>query len=98
MKKPTKIVLIITLVYCALATYELCSMPTGFKKSHYSIFPEWIEISLIPGYIIGLILSKGVGIGKWGVIIGQISSFFILFFFFKAIVNWIVNAFQKRKN
>ena len=87
MKKGTKIALVITLVYCCLATYELSSIPSSFKVSHHSIFPEWIEYSLIPGYFLGLILRLALGIGMWGIIIGQTITFFILFFILKKVIN-----------
>ena len=94
----TKIALIITLTYCSLATYELLSMPRSFKVSHYSDFPEWLETLLLPGYFLGFILREGIDIGIWGVIIGQIITFIILFFITKVILNSIVIVFEKTKN
>jgi len=89
MKKGTKIAFVITLVYCLVATYELYSISNSFKVSHNSIFPEWIEYSLVPGYFLGLVLKLGVGWKTFGPIIGQLITFFILFFLLKTLINSI---------
>lgn len=96
MKKGTKIALIITLVYCSLATYELHSMSLIFKSSRHSVFPEWLEAIFIPGWFLGFIGTHTFG--TTFLILGPLFTFIILFYVLKTILNWMIVELQKRKN
>lgn len=57
-EKPNLLALIITLSYWIPSTFVLFSMVEGYGIQ----FPYWLDLILIPGYILGLFLGVGGGI------------------------------------
>jgi len=95
MKKGTIIVLLITLMYCLLATYILL-FEVGYDLNIVEpIFPLWLENFLLVGGVLGLIL--GLNFGYIGLFFGQIITFLILFFILKTLINWLIYEFEKSK-
>ena len=82
-----KISLIIALVYWIPSSIALFNIFKGFMT-----LPFWIDLILMPGYIIGFTLAYGGGI-LWA-IIGQLITLIILFFIIRAIYK----PFRRKKN
>lgn len=73
--RPNLLALIITLTYWIPSTFVLFSIVEGSGSK----FPNWLDLILTPGYILGFFL--GFGGGKPYALLGQIITFVIIFFF-----------------
>ena len=80
-----KISLIIALVYWIPSSIALLDIIQGYGI----IFPKWIDIILMPGYILGFALCYGGG-NLWA-IVGQFIELIIIFF----IARLIYEPFRK---
>jgi len=79
--------LIIALIYWLPSSLALLNIIKGFM-----VLPFWVDLILMPGYIIGFTLSYGGGI-LWA-IIGQLITLIVLFFIARAIYE----PFRRKKN
>ncbi|MGB1039733.1 MAG: hypothetical protein ACPGVD_02575 [Flavobacteriales bacterium] len=92
MKKVTIIAFIITIVYCGLSTYVLFKVPLADE----STLALWKSSFFIPGHFIGFVGSLFGGTIL--AILGQIITFFLLFYILKTTFNWMAFELQKKKN
>jgi len=92
MKKKAIVYLIITFLYCAVATYF------GLKiiNDNAILFPDWVVGFFAPGFALGVLMELWFGFTQF--IFAQIITFIILFYFLKTLINWLIYEFQKRKS